>query len=271
MSVHLPGGGASAVGVATPPRGRRYGLARQHQEQHRALRGQFIREQRLAGVARIAFFVASGTFFAWASPFLPRGLDPNTYAGPAALAVAFACMAVLFWAASMMLSFRARGRRRVIAPWATLFDDSTGIYNRAYFVDTLETELSRAVTRDASVAVYVIEVERQTPRGDLERLAPAETDVLVSALNTLLGSDDTLATVRPGEFAALIPDADRTTVQASTLGEGLRAAFGKLRGLAAYRIRIGRALGGRDHDARNMLDRARADLRSSRVVMAKRD
>lgn len=245
---------------------RRYGLARQHQDQHRALRRRYLREQRLAGVARVAFFVSAGAFFAWASPFLPHGLDLRSYAGPAALAAGFGSMAVLFWLNSTLLSFRARGRRRIMAPWQSMFDDETGIYNRAYFMDTLELELARARDNGAAVGVYLVQAARLLPKGEATRLTAEDADAVIASVNGMLGRDDLLATLRPDEFAALILDGDGS-VTGDALASGLLEALERSRPGEAYRVRIGHAESGPARDGRSIIDAARADMRASRVAL----
>lgn len=245
---------------------RRYGLARQHQEQHRALRRRYLRERRLAGVARVAFFVSAGAFFAWASLFLPRGLDLRPYAGPAALAAAFGSMAMLFWLNSTLLSFRARGRSRIMAPWQSMFDDETGIYNRAYFMDTLELELARARDNGTAVGVYLLQVARLAPENDATRLTTEDADAVIASVNGMLGRDDLLATLRPDEFAALILDGD-ASVTAASFASGLRDALERARPADAYRVRMGHAEPDAARDGRAIIDAARADLRASRAVL----
>jgi GGDEF domain-containing protein len=210
----------------------------------------------------VAFFVSAGAFLCWASPFLPHGLDPQTYAGPTAIAAAFGSMALLFWGISMLLSLRATGRRRVMAPWASMFDDDTGIYNRAYFMDTLELELARADSNHRRAGVYVMQVARVTARGDVERLTAADIDLVIGCLHQTLGRHDTLATLRPDEFAALVVQSPESVNQAK-LASRLREAFDAVRHEGVYRVRIGQALSEPGRDARWMLDAARAELRMS--------
>jgi GGDEF domain-containing protein len=240
----------------------RYGLARQHLDQYRAVRRRYLYAHRLAAVTRVAFFVSAGAFLCWASPFLPRGLDPRTYAGPAAIAAAFGSMALMVWGVSTLLSLRATGRRRVMAPWASMFDDDTGVYNRAYFMDTLDQELARAETSHRRAGVYVMQVARVSARGDVERLTAEDTDLVIACLHETLGRDDTLATLRPDEFAALVVQNPESVSQAK-LASRLREAFDAVRHDGTYRLRIGQALSEPGRDARWMLDVARAELRAS--------
>jgi GGDEF domain-containing protein len=153
-----------------------------------------------------------------------------------------------------------------MAPWQSMFDEETGIYNRAYFMDTLELELARARDSGAPVSVYLLQVARLGPKGDATRLAAEDADAVITSVNGMLGRDDLLATLRPDEFAALILDGD-ASMTADALASGLGDALEGSRPADAYRVRIGHAESGASRDGRAIIDAARADLRASRVVL----
>jgi GGDEF domain-containing protein len=176
-------------------------------------------------------------------------------------------MAVLFWLNSTLLSFRAKGRSRIMAPWQSMFDEETGIYNRSYFMETLELELARARESGAPVGVYLVQVARLEPKGDATRLTAEDADAVIACVNGMLGRDDLLATLRPDEFAALVLDGDES-ISADVLASGLRDALEPSRPSEAYRVRIGHAeMADTRRDGRSIIDAARADMRASRVVL----
>ncbi len=124
---------------------------------------------RLKRLALAAFVTVATLFLVWAIPWLPRGLDTDDYTPELAFTTYLIAGVALTAVAAMTCQELARRRRESMLAWTTIYDEATGLRNRAYLYDRLSLECDRA-EHDASVfSVLVLRVSGSAPI--LERLA----------------------------------------------------------------------------------------------------
>ncbi|MDE3097462.1 MAG: GGDEF domain-containing protein [Chloroflexota bacterium] len=165
----------------------------------------YLHDLKLGRLSRFAFVLFAGMFFAWAIPYLPRGLDPSAYAAPSAFAIMLAMAAVNLAILSMVYFFRASRRRDVLLAWGAMFDEATGLHNRQYFVDRLDLEMARATVKGRSFRVFLLQAQRQGKDGKIERLSREELVEMAAMMKESLNASETIASLRPDEIAVLVP------------------------------------------------------------------
>ncbi|MBI5287888.1 MAG: GGDEF domain-containing protein [Chloroflexi bacterium] len=223
----------------------------------------YLRDLKLSRLTRVAALVVTGMFFAWTIPYLPSGLDPDTYTGPGSLALMFSVLAVGLAALSIAYLLRASRRREMLVAWSALFDESTGLHNRQYFLDRLDLEIARATVGDRSFRVFLLQAARQDPGGQPQRLSREDLSAVAAALREQLSPYDTLASLRPDELAILAPGVvplvfENTEQQ---LHAALRGALNQGHSGHAWKIRIaGNAVSGDISDPVRLIDETRAIL-----------
>ncbi len=242
--------------------------------EHGEVRERYLRDLKLSNLARVAFFAAAGMFFAWAIPFLPRGLDPGSYAGPAVLAVMLACLAVGLAIVSMTYFLRATRRREVLLTWSAIFDETTGLHNRQYFIDRLELEMARATVESHSFRVFLLQARRQGRNGQPERLAREELAAIAKTMREELDAYDTLAVLGPDELAVLAPCVVPTVVERTDekLLHALRGVFAQSHKSRSWRLRLGSVtFDGQASDPARLIDEMRIKLRTSPAIVLRDD
>ena len=135
--------------VEAPSQDGRRGAARAYTTYHR-----WVRLKRLA---LVAFVTLAAIFILWAIPWLPSGLDTDDYTPELAFTTYLLLSVVLTAAAAMACQELARRHREGLLAWAIVYDEATGLRNRAYLYDRLSLECVRA---DHSAGVFSILVLR---------------------------------------------------------------------------------------------------------------
>src|SRR3972149_4253604 len=118
-------GGPPGPASASPPR--RYSL--------------LLRRSRLMAVA---FWAATSYFLFWAIPWFPGGLSEKDYTGRVALTVILGGLCAVLGVGTLVLRGHLRRTREALLAWTTVYDDTTGLYNRRYFYDRLSLGSGRA-------------------------------------------------------------------------------------------------------------------------------
>ena len=135
--------------VEAPSRDGRQGTARAYKSYYRWLR--------LKRLALAAFVTLAALFILWAIPWLPSGLDTGDYTPELAFTTYLLLGVVLTAASAMACQELARRHREGLLAWAVVYDEATGLRNRAYLYDRLSLECERA---DHSAGVFSILVLR---------------------------------------------------------------------------------------------------------------
>ena len=123
----------------------------------------YFRLLRLKRLALAAFVTLAALFLLWAIPWLPSGLDTDDYTPEVAFTTYLLLGVVLTGAAAMACQELARHHREGLLAWAIVYDEATGLRNRAYLYDRLSLECDRA-EHDASVfSVLVLRFDGIVP------------------------------------------------------------------------------------------------------------
>lgn len=230
----------------------------------------YLSDLKLSRLSRFAFFLVAGLFLAWMAPHLPSGLDPNSYAGPTTLSLMLSILAVSLAGLSMVYFLRAARQREVLLAWSALFDESTGLHNRQYFLDRLDLEIARATIDNHAFRVFLLQAQRQDKDGEFVRLNRDELAEVAAGIRGALGSRDTLAALRPDELAVLSP-----TLLPALLEHTEERLLGALRSMAhrkgdahPWRIRlVGNDVSREMSDPDRVIDDVRSQLHTAPPIV----
>jgi GGDEF domain-containing protein len=221
---------------------------------------------KLSRLSRFAFFLVAGAFLAWVAPYLPTGLDPNSYAGPTSLALTLSILAVSLAALSMLYLLRAARRRDILLAWSALFDEGTGLHNRQYFIDRLDLEIARATIDNRPFRIFLLQAQRQGKGGEFVRLGREELAAVAKEIRAALGLQDTLAALRADELAVLSPGVTPAFIEHTEdkLLDALRSVARRSSPARPWRIRVvGNEPDGGCSDPASVLDDIRTQLQTA--------
>ena len=167
-----------------------------------------LRRSRLMAVA---FWAATSYFLFWAIPWFPGGLSEKDYTGRVALTVILGGLCAVLGVGTLVLREYLRRTKEALLAWTTVYDDTTGLYNRRYFYDRLSLESERARRQGTTFSLIVMRFEHGgaggagPSAGGLRRLAGALTRATRSEdMVALLGGNE-LAVVSMGVSRKMVP------------------------------------------------------------------
>lgn len=164
----------------------------------------YYRWLRLSRLTLGAFLVLAVIVIAWLVPWLPSGLDADDYTPEIAFTVYLLGAATFI--GLLALSFRelARRDRDSLLVWASVFDEATGLHNRAYLYDRLALECQRAQRSDRPFTLFVLQTRLASAAGEGQpTLTSAVQEKLASLIDSVTHKTDVVALLSPNELAVL--------------------------------------------------------------------
>ncbi|MCJ7492311.1 MAG: diguanylate cyclase [Dehalococcoidia bacterium] len=214
--------------------GDEHGYGRVRQSYHRAARW--------SRVAMVAFWVIFAAFVFWAVPFFPWGMSSDDYSAEVLLGLFLLGCCPGVTAIALLARSIAAQRREALVAWASIYDKTTGLRNREFFLDRLQLqcELARDL-EEYRVGLILLSID-ELPR-DGQKPQPANDDVLrrVGAhIARQLRPNDLLAATSSTEMAILVSDGSEAALcaVASRIEHSLQVRIKGLAGDAAARLTI---------------------------------
>jgi len=207
----------------------------------------------------VAFWVATAYFFYWAIPWFPGGLSEGDYTEQVSLTLILGGLCAILGVGTLILRQHLRRMREALLAWTTVYDETTGLYNRRYFFDRLSLECERARRQGATFSLILMRVEhsnshgRGPSAGALRRLGAVLTRTARSNdLVALLGGNElaVLAMGVPHKLAPQVVERLNKALEGSLVDSGERLSLSL--GVATY--------GTRCHDPGTLLRSARRSL-----------
>ena len=160
----------------------------------------YFRWLRVSRLAMAAFFVMAVLFFLWTLPWLPSGLEANDYTREVALTLYLLGGVTLVGVSTMALRELTRRKRERLVAWSSVYDEATGLHNRAYLYDRLSLECDRAERGGIVFSVFVLQI-----RGSASKpiLSNAVLRRLAEMINSCMRSTDLVALLSGSELAVL--------------------------------------------------------------------
>lgn len=164
-----------------------------------------LRRGRLLGAA---FWAATAYFVFWAVPWFPGGLSAADYTGRMALTLVFGGVCALLGLGSLIVRDNLRRSKEALLAWSTVYDDTTGLFNRRYFLDRLALECDRARRQRITFSLILLRLEDSAGRNGLGAEALRR---LAFTLVRATRSDDLVALLGGNELAVIAREVPRRT------------------------------------------------------------
>jgi len=213
---------AEASPAGAPPRG----AVSLHQSYYA-----LMRRSRLMAVA---FWVATAYFFYWAIPWFPGGLSEGDYTEQVSLTLILGGLCAILGVGTLILRQHLRRMREALLAWTTVYDETTGLYNRRYFFDRLSLECERARRQGATFSLILMRLEHSNRRGRspsagaLRRLGAVLTRTARSNdLVALLGANELAVAAMgvPRKVAPQVVDRLKKALEGSLVDSGERLSL----------------------------------------------
>ena len=170
----------------------------------------YFRWLRVSRLAMAAFSVLAVLFFLWTLPWLPSGLDASDYTPEVALTIYLLGGVTLVGASTLALrEFTRRQRERLIA-WSSLYDEATGLHNRAYLYDRLSLECERAERMGGVFSLFVLGIwVGGVGSGPPPTVSDTALQRVAEFINRLSRPTDLVALLSRSDLAVLMIGVDR--------------------------------------------------------------
>lgn len=229
----------------------------------RAAHRGYFRWSRLRRLALAAFAAMAALFLLWALPWLPRGLDVDNYTPELALSTYLFVGVVVAAILALVFQELARRDRESLLLWGTVYDEATGLHNRAYLYDRLSLECERAERSGNVFSLVVLQVRLDSSvSGSAPTLPGAALQEVGRLLDSLTHPSDLVALLSGSELAILsmgVERRDRGTLQERLRGAVAAALPRLLLRPALVAVRSGSATFGEDgNDPETLIQAARA-------------
>jgi len=231
------------------------------------VRRSYLSATRWSRLAMAAFWIIFAAFMLWAIPIFPWGMSKEDYSGEVLLGLFLLGCCPGVTAIALLARSIADQRREALVAWGSIYDRTTGLRNREFFLERLklQCELGRELEEHQS-GLMLLAVE-DMPR-DGHKAQPASDEVfrrIGAHVARQLRPNDLLAAISNTELAVLVSAGSEGVVAAvaSRIEHSLEVRIRGLVGDAAERllIQIGYAsLDRREPKPEAMLEAARNSL-----------
>jgi len=193
-------------------------------------------------LATLAFWVIFAIFLFWAVPVFPWGMSEDDYSPQVLLGLFLLGCCPGVTAIALLARSIAAQRREALVAWSSIYDQSTGLRNREFFMERLrlQCELGRDVA-EYRVGLVLLTVE-DLPRAR-RKPQPANDEVfrrIATHVARQLRPSDLLAGLSSTEMGVLVSVGSEAAVYAvaSRIEHSLNVRIGGLAGEAASRLII---------------------------------
>jgi diguanylate cyclase (GGDEF)-like protein len=226
----------------------------------------YFRALRWSRLSMAAFWTVAVLFFLWAIPWLPGGMSVEDYSPGVIFTFSVLGSCILLGGFAITLRTLAHRRRQALVAWTTVYDETTGLRNRRYFLERLRLECEQAAERRSHFGVILFAFE--PAHGGSPREAQSTTAALRSAGQVLASQtrlSDIVAVIGPRELVVLTPGLGLGAAEPTAQRLG-RVLFRKVEGWADKpdqqpTLRVGVAVfGGETTEPGDLLRAARSHL-----------
>lgn len=168
-----------------------------------ALHG-YYRWLRLSRLALGAFFILAAVVIAWLVPWLPSGLDTSDYTPQLEFTVYLLGGATFIGVLAVAFRELARRDRECLLVWASVFDEATGLHNRAYLYDRLALECERAQRSGRPFTLFVLQTRLANSKSDgRPTLSSTVQEKIAGLIDSITHPTDVVALLSPNELGVL--------------------------------------------------------------------
>jgi len=233
------------------------------------VRKSYLSAARWSRLAMAAFWVIFAAFVLWVVPVFPWGMSSDDYSPQVLLGLFLLGCCPGVTAVALLARSIAAQRREALVAWGSIYDRTTGLRNREFFLERLklQCELGRDL-EEHQVGLMLVAIE-DMPR-DGHKAQPTDDEVfrrIGMHVARQLRPNDLLATISSTELAILVSAGSEAALAAvaSRIEHSLEVRIRGLVGDAARRlaIQIGYvSLDSAEPEPEAMLESARRSLRT---------
>lgn len=230
----------------------------------RNLRQRYLALLWRARLLGVAFWTATAFFLAWAVPWFPSGLSVEDYSREVVLTFMLAASCTGLGASALLLRRYAQKTQEALIAWSTVYDETTGLYNRRYFYDRLSLECERAKLHRISFAVVLLRLENVGGRrgGSTKHLDAAVLRMAADELGRATRTTDVAALLGANELVVLLARVTDSVAEevAERLVQKVRTALPPQTGIA---VRLGMSTyGSKGRNPNSLLRAAQRDIKT---------
>jgi diguanylate cyclase (GGDEF)-like protein len=243
----------------TPISGDEHGYGRVHKSYRSAARW--------SRVAMVAFWIIFAAFLFWAVPVFPWGMSREDYSPEVLLGLFLLGCCPGVTAIALLARSIAAQRREALVAWSSIYDRTTGLRNREFFLERLQLQCDLAGdVEEYRVGLILLSIDEVPRDGHKPQAANDELFRRIGAhIARQLRPNDLLAAISSTEMAILVSDGSEAALSAvaSRIGHSLEVRIKGLAGDAAGRLTIEMGFASvESHDLRpeTLLESARSRL-----------
>jgi diguanylate cyclase (GGDEF)-like protein len=209
---------------APPARQQHEAISPERLQEARSVYRSYYHWLRLSRFAMAAFLALALFFFAWLTPWLPRGFDARDYTPEISFTVYLLSGITFLGIVTLALRERAWRKRETLMAWSAVYDEGTGLHHRTYLYDRLSLECERAERANSSFSVLIMHIRLGGAQsGPMPTLSHTALQRLAELINGLTHPGDLVALLSGSELAVLAIEVNRD--DRSKLLERLRLAI----------------------------------------------
>jgi len=160
---------------------------------------------RLSRLAMAGFVITAVLFFLWAIPWLPSGMSTADYTPEMAFTMYLILGTALLGFTGLAFNHLARRRQATLMAWSAVYDQKTGLYNRAYLYNLLSLECDRSQESKSAFSLLVFQFQA----GDSAAVTADALRSLAEVIRRTIRSTDVVALLSDSELAVLALDLKR--------------------------------------------------------------
>lgn len=212
----------------------------------------------------VGFAITAILFLLWAIPWLPSGLSTEDYTPQVAFTLYLILGTALLGLTALLLHHLARRRQATLMAWSAVYDQKTGLHNRAYLYNLLSLECDRSLESKSTFSLLVFQFHGA---GDGPATSPDNLRSLAEVIRRTIRSNDVVALLGDTELAVLAFDLKRKqrTALINKVKKLILGSLPKLTGSKDIQVLAGVATyGAEGEEPGAIIQAARAAASSSR-------
>lgn len=170
----------------------------------------YYRWLRASRLIMAAFLALAALFLVWVMPWLPSGLDTADYSSNVAFTIYLLAILSATGMATLGVREQAWRKREGLMVWTAVYDEATGLHNRAYLFDRIALECERAERMGGVFSLFVLGIwVGGVGSGPPPTVSDTALQRVAEFINRLSRPTDLVALLSRSDLAVLMIGVDR--------------------------------------------------------------